>query len=152
MDGPMKDEMAQVPKPYPFRYITRRSDEMGVEWLVVDGEDVTPLSYVNNCFYNNSGVLGAAWLAQFLKVDRLYLFGVDFFRQTPDGKNDLYSKNTLFSNKFVHCWNLIAHLNPWTKVTRVGAIADEDREFYDKSIKGIELISYPEFFATYPSR
>ena len=138
-------------KPGAFRHITRSMcHEPGERWgrhVTCDGVEMLPAKYLNGGLNNNSGIMGAAYLAEVLHCDPVYLIGVDFFRPVPGAdRNDAYSGYIGYSQGVVDAWNYLFHGNQDCTFIRVGPIAERDREFYDEELYGIWLCETFEEF------
>jgi hypothetical protein len=83
-------------------------------------------------YWNNSGVFGAWYACEYLKVDRLYLVGVDFFRPVEGDTNDMYGIYTVGVTIQV-CFNKLAEQYTDTEFIRIGPTAD-DAEWYSENI------------------
>lgn len=162
--------------PRRWKYITRVFNDK--QWhMAVEDEPVMPELALNNGFCKNSGMYGALYFAQVLKMRTVYLLGIDFFQDVLDenGKklpNDVYGGTFEGANipGFINAWQHmfngapsqriictcprcssgpfpITHLIPNTRWVRVGPIADHEREFYSR-FENLEFIeSFDDFTA-----
>jgi hypothetical protein len=116
--------------------------------LIVDGKELGKVENLNGGHCNNSGVFSAAFFAEILKLDVIYLIGIDFFRPTPNRINDIYSGYIGYSNSIPYMWNMLFERNPNTMFIRVGEILENDEEFYKTQLFGLNLIdNFDEFLS-----
>jgi len=113
-------------------------------WLCADQEKVVRFASINHRLNQNSGILGAYFLAHTMTAKRLYLFGVDFFRPVPDADNDMYFGHIPFKPKVDMAWNRVIADHPDTEFIRVGSIPERDREWVETNIVGMTFINYEE--------
>ena len=133
-------------EPRPFSIITRNELDKGVWYITVDGVCIAPMSTFNDGRNNNSGIVAGAFLAERLQVDKMYMLGIDFFRDVIGRtSNDLYSSTTIGSKELPLIWNFMVLRNPHTEFIRVGNIEDYDRDFFAHTIKGMTLMNYEDF-------
>jgi hypothetical protein len=146
-------------EPRSWKFVTRFHFEK-FWWMTVEGEKAEMELNLNRGFCHNSGMYGALLLSQILKLDTIYLIGMDFFRPTPDGKNDIYGGNFEAQPGYIKVWNHMFDGAPYnildpddeenpvkhggykirSKFVRVGPIEDRDREFYDSEFENLEFI------------
>ena len=130
------------------KFLSRRMVH-GERWgmkLLCDGEEIYELKYLNGGLINNSGILATAFLAEILKIDTIYMIGIDFFRRTPEGVNDIYSGEIGYSSNLIPSWNMLPERNRKTDFIRVGPILPSDEDFYMTQLYGFSLIeSFDEF-------
>lgn len=126
-----------------------------LRWMVVDGKPTIAEVCLNRGFCTNSGMYGALLLSQVLKYDVVYMIGMDFFRPTPDGENDIYGGQYSSNSGFIKVWNHMFAGAPTgriedgekvvgnaikSKFVRVGPIDGADRGFYENELKNLEYI------------
>lgn len=134
-------EYIRANRPRKWKWITR--EYLGrVCSITVDGEHVVARHKLNGGYNNNSGIMGAAFLAECLHVDTCYLIGVDFFRPVPGRDNDLTGGN--YPQICMPVWHKLIERNPGTEFVRVGPIADYDKAFYASQCSGFTLIDYDD--------
>jgi len=136
--------------PGSFRHVYREMvHEPGERWgrnYLCDGEITIKAKYLNDGINNNSGVAAAAYLAEVLNCDTIYLIGIDFFRQTDEGRNDIYCGRICYSQGIVDAWNHLFAKNHDRKFVRVGPIAERDESFYENDLFELWLCdSFEEF-------
>lgn len=127
-----------------WKFITRNYLDGRFWWLCADNEKIVRYAHINHRLNQNSGILAAYFLACTMAVKKLYLLGIDFFRQIPGAGNDIYSGNCAFQPRIHVGWNRLIEDHPDTEFIRVGPIPDIDREYYE-SLEGMTFISYKEF-------
>ncbi len=131
-------EVLRVP---PFKLITRTDND-----ILLDGKPISTRRGYNGGLNNNSGIVAAVYLAEYLKVDTVYMLGIDFFRDVIGRtSNDLYAKTTIGTKALPKIWEAIAARNPNTKFVRVGNIEHYDQRFFDNDLHGFELMNYERF-------
>ena len=161
--------------PRKWKYITqmfvpfKSGADKGFWWMSEEGEPLIEEVKLNRGFCHNTGMYGALLLSQVKKFETIYLIGIDFFRPTPDGVNDIYGGSFESDPGLIKVWNhmfagapsksLTGEVdkdgNPEfktenlinTKFIRVGPIEDVDREFYNTEFQNLEFI---EDFADMP--
>lgn len=130
--------------PRKWKFVTREFDVNTIVWITCDGEKIKKRCHVNGGLNNNSGVLAAAYAVEILGVTECYLLGMDFFRPTPSGVNDIYGGYHPGGSALMQCWNYMTKNNPQTRFVRVGEIHERDASAY-KTLDGIKFIGYDEF-------
>jgi len=136
--------------PGAFRHITRSMHvEPGERWgrhIVCDDQEIIAAKFLNGGLNNNSGITAAAYLAEILDCEVVYLIGVDFFLPTGLDRNDLYSGYLGFSPGIVDAWNRLFSSNRDVEFIRVGPIADRDRDFFENELHELWLCeTFDEF-------
>ena len=130
------------------KFLSRRMSH-GERWgmkLLCNGEEIYDLKNLNAGLINNSGLLATAFLAEILKIDTIYMLGIDFFRRVPGGINDIYSGEIAYSSGLLPAWNMLTERNQKTDFIRVGEIIPSDEEFYMTQLYGFSLIeTFGEF-------
>ena len=113
-------------------------------WLCADQEKVVQFACINHRLNQDSGILGAYFLANTMHARRVYLLGVDFYRPVESGAKDVYSEGIPEKPKIELAWNTLIADHPATEFIRVGDIADSDRDWYETKLKGMTFIPYAD--------
>jgi len=123
----------------------------GPWWLIVETTDEEPIKItaydtIHGITYNNSGFIGAWWALEKLRVNTLYMVGMDFFRPVMDGdvklKNDVYHDDQkCFFPGLVEAWHIIMGKYPLVEHVRIGDVMKADREWFGSTFPGIRVIS-----------
>lgn len=145
------EELIEFGWPRDWLYITREQQVEGIRgtWFTCEGVPFAARNQLNGGANNNSGVVAAAYLAEVLKVEKIYMIGIDFFLPCPDrDSNDLLGPTTTWTPVFTGVWNKLVERNPQTEFVRVGEIKDRDRLFYDTQVK--EYFTLLESFEDMP--
>jgi hypothetical protein len=146
IDSPTQSEcLDKWGKSPPFNQLNQTIQRSHALW---NKEVLCKIPFNDPPFFNNSGLFGAWFLCEHVKVKLVYMIGIDFFRPVPGrlnerGKptNDMYNGlNTI--NAGVHkCWEKMTELYPDVRFVRVGWLPPTDIDFYrDELTKRIELI------------
>jgi hypothetical protein len=123
----------------PFRRLTQ---SLGRRHILLDGEIIAHRNEHPGPYFNNSGVMSGWYCGEFLKAQRVYMIGVDFFRPTDavnengSPTNDIYGINTI-GRHIQHCYNHLARQYSDTEFVRVGPIEERDRLFYERHVDPI---------------
>jgi hypothetical protein len=112
-------------------------------WLCADQEKIVRFAHINHRLNQNSGILAGYFLASTYQAKRIYMFGIDFFRQIPGEDNDIFFGNCRWKPNIARGWNRLIEDNPQTEFIRVGPIPDRDAEFFTE-LEGMTFIEYEE--------
>ena len=151
-----------------WRYLTRSfvpwrsGSDKGAWWMTEEDIPLIDERQLNRGFCHNSGMFGALYLSQVRQFDVVYLIGIDFFRPTKEGKNDIYGGTFESDPGLIKVWNHMFAGAPTkflagtrdkdgqpefvtknlidTKFIRVGPIVDTDREYYKTEHPLLECI------------
>jgi len=143
IDTHMVKTLREVDCDHKWKLVTR--DVVDNEfWITCDNKPVVPVKNINNGFINNAGLLATAFMSEVLRMDEVYMIGIDFFLRTPDRNNNVYGKNCKQSVGIHNVWNTLPERNPKTTFYRVGAISMDDLWFYNHKLKGFEFINFED--------
>ena len=131
-----------VKKPHSWKWINRDVDN-NEHVITVDGVTVVKVEDINNGFINNAGLCATAFLAEILRVDEIYMIGIDWFLPVEGRVNNIFEEtgNRRQSKGIEKVWNTIPERNPGTKFHRVGAIPEADRAFYYERLEGFKFMT-----------
>ncbi len=155
-----------------WKYVTREFEpfksgsDKGVWWMTVEGEKQIEEEWLNRGFCHNSGMFGALLLSQVQNLDVVYLIGIDFFRPTTGGVNDVYGGSFESDPGLVKVWNHMFEGSPLNRLTgnkdedgqpeleleylietkfiRVGPIEESDKEYYKNEHPLLECIGFDD--------
>lgn len=138
----IKEHLRQNPAP-DWKFMCRTYLDGRFWWLCADGDNgqvrVCRFATINHRLNQDTGLLGAYFLANTMQIETVYLIGIDFYQQVPDEINDIYHENLPEKPGIERAWNVLVNDHPKTRFVRVGKIHDEHREYFSR-LKGIEFL------------
>lgn len=116
-------------------------------WMELEEKPVLPFSSFD-AFYpkHNSGIIACTYLAEVMKLERVYMVGFDFFRIHPGmERNDLSAPGIRKYYNFDVGFNNLSIAYPDTEFIRVGPTHPHDVKFFKGMIPQFRFIDYLKF-------